>query len=432
MKAKQKIFALVDCNNFYVSCERVFNPKLEGIPVVVLSNNDGCVVARSNESKQLGIKMGEPAFKLKDLFKKHGVVSYSSNYTLYSDMSQRVMDVLSNYVFDLEIYSIDEAFARLDRMYLKDYLEVGKRIRKEVRKQTGIPVSVGIAPTKVLAKLANEVAKKNDIFDGVLDLTELSEKVIDSFLEKTELDDLWGIAAKSKEKLVNKGIRTVKDLKYSDLKFVRKILNVNGERIVLELRGISCYELDDKPDQQKRMCCSRSFGHPVSDYSQMREAVASYTASVGKRLRSQQLLANMMIVYIKTNRFKKYDKQYSKSAVLKFIRPTDDTIDLTRYSLYGLESIFRGGYKYKKAGVILAGLQSNEVRQYSLLYKEDQGKRKGSNKLMATVDRVNEKWGSSTLRLASEGLKRKWKMKRGRLSGCFTTDFEQLMEIEIR
>lgn len=427
----KNIFALVDCNNFYVSCERVFNPKLKNLPVIVLSNNDGCVIARSNEVKILGIKIGQPVFKCSELVKKHDIQIYSSNYTLYSDMSKRIMEILSSFTSDIEIYSIDEAFLKLNYVYNKNYLSEGKKIKKCVERCTGIPVSIGIAPTKQLTKIANKIAKKNPVFNGVLDITSLPENIIDSYLEQIDIIDIWGISKQYTKRLKKQGIRNAKNLKYADSKWIKKVLNVMGERIVLELKGISCYNLDDSPKPKKEICTSRSFGYPVTKYIDMGEAVASYTASVAEKLRRQCSYANIMIVYIKTNRFKLHESQYSNSAYLKLIEPTSSTIDLTKYALYGLKKIFKSGYRYKKAGVIVSGLQPNNQIQLNMLYPYNHKQKIHENNLMKAIDTLNTKWGKASVHLSAEGIKKKWEMRRNKLSKNFTTKLEEILEVKL-
>ena len=428
---KRSVFALVDCNNFYVSCERVFDPALRHVPVMVLSNNDGCVVARSNEVKALGIKMGEPAFKCRDLIRKHNIRVFSSNYTLYADMSRRVVETLKRFTPDMEIYSIDESFLLFSGLQLSDYEAYGEEIRETVLRWTGIPVSIGIAPSKGLAKVANKVAKKFDSFRGVADFTKLSDQHIDSYLDQLELSDVWGIGGQYTKRLNSRGIHSVKQLKYTDEKWIQKVMTVMGERCVLELRGISCFGLDQNPVRKKEICSSRSFGTPVTEKEDMRQAVSSYASRACEKLRAQHSYANIVIVYIKTNRFKPNERQYANSAYIKLPEPTASTIDLTKYALYGLDRIFRSGYRYKKAGVILEGLQPDDYVQLNCFIPYDPAMRKRENALMQAVDGLNCKWGSGVLHLASEGIKKEWSMKRSLLSKRFTTSFEELLEIKM-
>ncbi|MFC1780305.1 Y-family DNA polymerase [Patescibacteria group bacterium] len=428
---KNTVFALLDCNNFFVSCERVFDPRLRDVPVMVLSNNDGCVVARSNEVKALGIKMGAPAFKCKDLIERHDIQVFSSNYTLYADMSRRVMDTLTKFVPDIEIYSIDEAFFTLQNMCNKNFEKLSKKIRKNVIRCTGIPVSIGVATSKVLAKAANEIAKKSQKLDGVLDFTKLTENELDTYLNQIDVIDIWGIGSQYSKKLKQIGINTAKDLKYSESSWIKKKTNVMGERIILELKGISCYDLEQAPKHQKSICSSRSFGYPVIKETDMKEAVASYTAIAAEKLRKQSAYANVLIVYIKTNRFKIHDRKYSNAAYIKLDEPTSSTIDLTKYALYGLQKIYKGGFRYKKAGVILDGIQPNNEIQLDIFNSYNHKVRRRENKLMRYIDMLNAKFGRGSLRLASEGVEKQWSMRRARLSKRFTTSWDELLEIKV-
>ncbi len=427
---KKKVFALVDCNNFFVSCERVFNPKIKNLPVLVLSNNDGCVVARSNEVKALGIKMGTPLFKCKKLIKENNIQIFSSNYALYADMSNRVMATLRQFSPDMEIYSIDEAFIGLGGFYSNDYENYGSKIRKIVLQWTGIPVSVGVAGTKCLSKVANEIAKKHNRFNGVVDFENMKDDEIDEYLDMIEVNDVWGIGSKYAKRLNLKQIYTAKELKYSDPKWIKRILNVMGERIVLELRGIGCYGLEENPGLNKGICCSRSFGYPVTKFNEMKEAVASYIAKAAERLRKQSAYSNIVIVYIKTNRFKD-TPQYSNAAYIKLIEPTSSTIELTKYALYCLNKIFKNGYKYKKCGVLLEGIQPDSQKQLNCFYGFDE---KDDNKkicLMQAVDSINSRFGHGKIKLAAEGVFKKWKMKRNILSKCYTTNINELLEVRL-
>lgn len=424
-----KTFALVDCNNFYVSCERVFNPKLKRVPVMVLSNNDGCVVARSNEVKALGIRMGTPAFKCDELIKKHNIQVFSSNYTLYADMSRRVMDTLRKFTPDLEIYSIDEAFLSLAGFDLRNCKSYGQKIRKTVYKWTGIPVSIGIAETKALAKAANEIAKKHDEHSGVVDLINCSDKEIDSYLEQLNVSDVWGVGHQYNKLLTSNNIYTAKDLKYANTSWIRKKMTVMGERCVYELNGLSCFGLDKHPEPKKAICSSRSFGVPVISKHDLEEAVASYVSRATEKLRSQNSYANVLIVFINTNRFKKDEPQYSNSVYIKLKEPTSSTIDLTKSALSGLIMIYKPGYKYKKAGVLLEGIQPDNQIQLKLFHSFNRAKKQQINVLMKTIDLINKRWGRDSLKLAAEGTKQAWKMQRARLSQRYTTNWNELLEI---
>ncbi|MHC4268462.1 MAG: Y-family DNA polymerase [Planctomycetota bacterium] len=425
----KKVFALADCNNFYVSCERVFNPRLKRVPVMVLSNNDGCVVARSNEVKALGVKMGSPAFKWDQLVNEHNIQVFSSNYTLYADMSRRVMDTLKNFTPDMEIYSIDEAFLSLSGLNLRDFKSYGQKIRKTVYKWTGLPVSIGIAETKVLAKAANEIAKKHDEYSGVVDLINCSGKEIDSCIEKLDVSDVWGVGRQYTKLLKSYNINTAKDLKYADIKWIRKKMTVMGAKCVYELNGLSCFELDKHPEPKKGICSSKSFGNPVTSKHDLRQAVASYVSRAAEKLRSQNSYANVLIVFVKTNRFKRDDPQYSNSAYIKLKEPTSSTFDLTKAALSGLDRIYKYGYRYKKAGVLLEGIQTNNQIQLNLFHPFDRAEKQQTNMLMKTIDMINKKWGRDSLKLAAEGTRQSWKMRRTRLSQRYTTNWNELLEI---
>jgi len=413
--------ALVDCNNFYVSCERVFNPKLEGIPVVVLSNNDGCAVARSNEVKALGVKMGTPWFQMKDLAQEHGIVAYSSNYALYADMSNRVMSILAQYSPDQEIYSIDECFLGLDGFSHVDLVDYGQQIRQRVKQWVGIPVCVGIAETKTLAKLANHCAKKALAgSDGVCDFGRMSAAEQSSLFSHIEVGEVWGIGRQLTKQLAGRGITTVEALRTADAKTLRREFSVVVERTVTELNGIACMELEQAVPDKQQIQSSRSFGSYVFDLPTLNEAVATYIATAAEKLRSQGSLAGMVQVYIRTNPHKDAP-QYQRGLTIPLPEATDDTLRLTRAALWGLKRIYRPGFAYQKAGVALLDLTDVANRQMSLFSTA-----KDNRKLMQVMDRINAIWGRGTLRSAAEGIEKDWKMKRERMSPCYTTNWEQV------
>ncbi len=423
------MFALVDCNNFYVSCERVFNPRLLNSPVVVLSNNDGCIVSMSNEVKELGIKIGTPIFKCKDLIKKNNINVLSSNYTLYADMSNRVMSILKEFSQDIEIYSIDEAFISLSNLYIKDKTKYGKQIRKKILKCTGIPVSIGIARTKVLTKIANKIAKKDKALENVLDISNSQEKEIDKYLSKVDVIDVWGIGPKYAKKLNSIGIYSAKDLKYADHKWIRRKTNVLVERIILELLGMPCYNIENRITAQKSITSSRSFRRPIIKIAEMKEAISSYVANACERLRSQKSFANIIVVYLKTNKFKKGEKQYSNAAFIKLPFPTASTIELTKYALWGISRIFKSGYKYKKAGIILDCLEPSKQIQSSLFPIPNLAKRESL--LMKVIDKINNKFGRGTIWLACEGIRKQWEMRRNLLSKRYTTNINEILTVKV-
>lgn len=412
---------LVDCNNFYVSCERVFDPGLEGRPVVVLSNNDGCAVARSNEVKALGVKMGTPWFQMRDLAREHGIVALSSNYALYADMSNRVMAILGQYAPDQEIYSIDECFLGLDGFSHLDPVEYGRQIRRQVKQWVGIPVCVGIAETKTLAKLANHCAKKGLAGrDGVCDFNRMAPVELSSLCATIPANEVWGIGPRLAQQLAARGIGTVEDLRTADAKTLRREFSVVVERTVTELNGIPCLSLEEVAPNKQQIQSSRSFGSYVYDLPQLREAVASYIASAAERLRAQGSLAGMLQVYIRTNPHKDAP-QYQRGLTIPLPEATDDTLRLTRAALWGLRRIYRPGFAYQKAGVALLDLTDAANRQMNLFSPAQDNPR-----LMQALDRINAIWGRGTLRSAAEGIGNGWKMKRERKSPCYTTNWAQL------
>ena len=420
-----RVFALVDCNNFYVSCERVFNPKLEGRPVIVLSNNDGCAVARSEEAKAF-IPMGAPAFKYEDILKKNNITVYSSNYTLYSDMSERVMSTLSRFTPEIEIYSIDEAFLNLTGFINYNLTEYAKEIRATVKKWTGIPTSIGIGPTKTLAKIANKLAKKNRMCNGVFDIT--AHPRIDDFLQTVDVEDIWGVGRQYTKFLKRHGIHTAFDLKNAPDYWVKKNMSIVGLRTVWELRGIPCIELEEVSEPNKQIIRSRSFGRPVESLEELKEAVSTHTTRAGEKLREQGLVASYISTFIETNRFKPEDPQYGNSSGRTLTEPTSYTPELIRYAIANLERIYKQGYRYKRAGVVLMGLVPQEQIQLNLLHPARPYNR--DNALMNSVDRINSHWGSDTIRLAACGIKQAWQMRRSRLSRRFTTNWNELQNVK--
>jgi DNA polymerase V len=419
-------FALIDGNNFYVSCERVFNPKLEGKPMVVLSNNDGCVVARSAEVKALGVKMGEPWFKLKNLARKHHIIAYSSNYTLYADMSNRMMSVLSTYSPNQEIYSIDECFLGLEGFGRYDLVAHGQKMRQQVRQWVGLPVCVGIGATKTLAKLANHCAKKNLAGqDGVCDLGRLSSGEQDKLLGRISVNEVWGVGRRLTEKLASMRITSVRDLRDADTRTIRDSFSVTLERTIRELRGISCLELEELAPAKKQIISSRAFGAYVHTLTGMEEAVSLYMARAAEKLRRQHSVAGAVQVFIRTNPFKDEHAQYQAGVTVPLPSPTSDTRRLTHAALIGLKRLYKPGYSYQKAGVMLMELREAGHEQ-SMLFDEPVP---DLPRLMDVIDRANDKWGRGTLRLASEGVEKTWHMKRGNLSPSYTTNWNELPRV---
>ena len=414
------IFALVDCNNFYASCERVFNPRLEGKPIVVLSNNDGCVVARSNEAKALGIGMGVPEFQIRPMLRAHHVQVFSSNYTLYGDLSQRVMETLEQFCPDLEVYSIDEAFLSLVGFERRNLTDYGQQIRQTVKQWTGIPVSVGIAETKTLAKIANRVAKRTPDMGGVCDLLACPDR--DALLGRIAVEDVWGIGPNHAHMLTQHGITTAFQLRRVDDQWIRKRMGIVGLRLVMELRGVSCLDLEQCPAPKQSLTCSRAFGKLISTLGEMEEAVSVYTSRVAEKLRRERLAATVLTVCLTTNEFKE-GPQYSNALTLNLSVVTDTTSDLIKSALHGIRAIYRDGYLYKKAGVMLTGLVPVSQTQADLF--DDRDRRK-SMRLMSALDAINDRWGADTLHYASSGISKPWKTQFHRRSPAYTTDWDAL------
>src|SRR6266581_2355541 len=423
---KKNILALIDVNNFYVSCEKAFSGALQSKPTIVLSNNDGCVVARSNDVKQW-IKMGQPVFEVEDIIKEHDIQVFSSNYTLYATMSDRTMCVLSQFSPTLEVYSIDEAFADLTTHAIDDLTEYGKMIKARVLQYTGLPVSVGIASTKCLCKIANELVKHDPSYEGVLDLTALSEDEVDALLSRVAIENVWGIGRKYTTFLQNHGILTAKDLKYADERWIRTYLTVTGHRIVLELRGISCIPLEIVRPTKKGIMCAKTFGQEVKAYTELAEAVACYVARVAEKLRSQDSQAAFLTVFLRTNHFNQSIPHYENSYSIRLPFPTAFTPDLITSALKGLKAIFQEGFKYKKAGVMLSKITPLAHVQPDLFGDVSLFDYYRKRKLMNVVDAINAIYGRDSLYFAAQGSTRSWKMRQSKLSGRFTTKWSEIL-----
>jgi DNA polymerase V len=419
------MFALVDCNNFYVSCERVFNPALDGKPVVVLSNNDGCIISRSNEAKQLGIKMGEPAFKIADFLNEHRVIVHSSNYVIYGDMSQRVMTTLGEFTPELEIYSIDEAFLNLTGLpvQLDDY---GRAIRNRVLKCTGIPVGVGIGPTKVLAKLANYFAKKVPENQGVC---VLDPEQAEAALRRFPVEEVWGIGRQYAKLLSSMSVKTAWDFTQLPDGWVRKHMTVVGLRTKKELEGVSCLELELAPPPKKAICTSRSFGEAQTEKEMIKQAVATFAAKCAYKLRRQHSCARVLMVFIHTNGFNKGEPQYARNFVCTLPVATNSSLELIKYALYTFEAIFEPGFRYKKAGVLVSEIVPEDRVQSSLFDKVDREKH---SEIMKAMDRINARFGQSTIKVAVQGIgDLKWKLRQAKLSPCYTTRWNDIIKVKV-
>ncbi len=420
----QIIFALVDYNNFYVSCERVFNPKLKGKPVIVLSNNDGCAVARSEEAKSL-IPMGTPAFKYQDVIMKHNIQVFSSNYTLYGDMSHRVMSILAQFTPEMEVYSIDEAFLSLTGFSHLNLTEYAKKIKATVMRWTGITITIGIAPTKTLAKIANKLAKKNPVCSGVLDL--VNHPRLDDFPASVKVEDIWGVGSQYTKLLNRNWIFTALDLKNASDAFIKKHMTVVGLRTVWELREISCIELEDLNEPNKQIIRSRGFGRPVDNLNELKEAVTFHTTRAAEKLRMQKCIASHISAFIETNRFKTEEPQYSKSAGCYLPEPTAYTPLLIKYALNNLERIYKEGYRFVKAGVMLMGIVPEDQVQLNLLEPARPIER--DRAIMKAVHKINVSWGSNTVKYASSGLEQEWRMRRAKLSPRYTTKWDEMLVV---
>jgi DNA polymerase V len=410
------MIALVDCNNFYVSCERVFNPKLQDKPVVVLSNNDGCVVARSQEIKALGIGMGTPLFKIQSLIDRHKIQIFSSNYTLYGDMSSRVMETLKHFSPKVEVYSIDEAFLDLSQLVHLDLTDYCQQIRNTVRQWTGIPISIGVSQTKTLAKLANKMAKDSET--GVFILL---ESEIEQFLKETIVEDVWGIGRGFAKTLRINGIQTAWQLRNASDGLIKQELGVVGLRIVLELRGMVCLPLQLHQPTKKSLMVSRSFSRPVESLTELREAIALYTSRAGEKLRRQKLAASAVRVFAATSRF--VENPVSDSVRVSLPVTTNDTGELLHYALIGTEAIYREGLAYKKAGVMMLRLVDEHIQQLHLWDERD---RERYQHLMVMVDGINQQMGSGTLRYSLVKHAPSWLARCEKRSPYYTTRWDEL------
>lgn len=418
-----RTIALVDCNNFYASCERVFNPKLEGKPIVVLSNNDGCIVARSNEAKALGIPMGAPLHEWQQHINKHRVAVFSSNYALYGDMSRRVMRLLSRYSPNQEIYSIDESFLDLTGMIAPT--EYARILRADIRKRTGIPVAVGIAPTKTLAKLANHCAKRIKPWHvaGVCNFNEVSEPDKVQLFASLPVGEIWGVGSRLSAKLEQLRIHTVEDLRTAPVHRLREQFGVVMERIIAELNGVSCIEMEEVAPNKQQIVSSRSFAGLVTEMEDLQASIATHVSRASEKLRHQDCIAGGITVFIRTNPFREQDKQLSNSILIPLSPPTDDTLTMQEAAHAGLKSIYRDGLNYKKAGVMLSDIRDKATRQIDLFQPEEATRRENLNPVL---DIINLKYGKHTIRSAAELMGNNWRMRQEKRSPCYTTSWAEL------
>ena len=420
------VFALVDCNNFYASCEKLFRPDLKDTPVVVLSNNDGCVVARSREAKLLGIKMGVPVFQIKAEMQRHGILAFSSNYALYADLSSRVMRTLEEMAPRVEVYSIDEAFLDLTGIESAiSLVEFGQQVRERIGHWIGITVCVGIAPTKTLAKLANHAAKKYPATQGVVDLTNPDRQR--RLLALVPVDDVWGVGRRLSKRLNALGITTALDLANASPRAIRDQFSVVLERTVRELNGESCIELEEIPPTKKQIVCSRSFGVKVTQFELLREAVCEYATRATEKLRKEQQQSKVMTVFIRTSPFKDNEPQYSNSASGELLIPSCDTRDFIELASHLLKRIWKDGFRYAKAGVMLSDFYDPGMFQPGLF--DDVSTRSNSQQLMSVLDTINQS-GAGKVFFAGQGTKKDWSMKREHLSPAYTTRWDQLPRVK--
>src|SRR5690554_2652973 len=417
------MYALVDCNNFYASCERVFKPQLRHKPIVVLSNNDGCVVARSNEAKTLGIPMGAPAFASKKLFQENNVNVFSSNYALYGDMSNRVIRILRKYTPDLEVYSIDEIFLQLKGLENDDLVLYAKKIRKEVLKNTLMPTYIGIAPTKALTIVANKIAKKYPQLEGVYAIDSEEKRI--KALRWLAIEDVWGIGRQFAKKLKAKGVNKALDFTLLPDEYVRKEFTVVGLRLKKELEGISAMELEDVKTK-KNIATTRSFDKTYEDKAYLQERIATFAATCAEKLRNQHSNCQIVTVFIFTNRFQEDKPQYYQSINVTIPFPTNSSIEIIKYAKIGLDAIYKKGYAYKKAGVIVGGITPESEKQFNLFEDEHPKHRK----LMNVMDQMNFKYGVKNLKIGSQALDKTWKMRQDLLSPNYTTNWKDILRVK--
>lgn len=423
MANTKKVIALIDCNSFYASCERVFRPDLQRIPVVVLSNNDGCVIARSADAKPF-VKMGEPYFQVKNTLRRHGIVAFSSNYALYGDISERVMSVIESLVPATEVYSIDEAFADLTGI-TGDLESLGRKIRREVLQRTGIPVGIGIATTKTLAKLANHAAKRwQKQTGGVVDIRDTVRR--DNLLRAMSVEEVWGIGRRMTAHLEEMQIRTAWDLASADVWTVRKRFSVVVEKTVRELRGIACLEMEPEAPPKQEICCSRMFGHRLRELPPIREAVATYAACACEKLRAQHSLCKKVRVSIRTGMFNPDEPKFARGVICELPYPTDDTRLITRAALAGLEEAYREGFAFSKAEILLMDLRQRGEFTDDLFAEVQPSE---SERVMGVLDQINAKWGRGTIRPGRVPTAPEWGMRREMMSQSYTTRLDQLWEV---
>lgn len=426
---KRHVYALVDCASFYVSCERAFSAALYNKPTIVLSNNDGCIVALDSLAKKLGLKRGQPFFKKQEIIDTYHVQVFSSNYSLYQEISARVMAVLSEFSPRIEVYSIDEAFIDLSELASDDLTELGQTIKAHVLQYTGIPVRVAIAPTKCLTKIACELVKDVSHDKDVLDLTAFTSQQLDAALTQVAIEEVWGIGPKYARFLRNYGVMTARDLCDANEHWIRKHLTVVGARIQTELRGIPCIPLEIKLPPRQQIMCAKSFGREVQTEEELQEAVSTYMARAAEKLREQESLCGRISVFLRTNGFDEEAPQYTNEFTIDVLYPTGFTPELIKQALAGLHAIYRSGYRYKKAGVSLSKITPLPVIQPDLFGEVSLSEHYRQDRLMAIVDALNHIFGRDTLFFAAQGVARNWKMRQAMLSSRYTTNWDELVAV---
>ncbi|MDG1989801.1 MAG: Y-family DNA polymerase [Dehalococcoidia bacterium] len=420
MQRHSKRFALIDCNNFYVSCERAFQPKLADRPIVVLSNNDGCIISRSNEVKSIGVPMGAPIFKWRKILDRYSTVVFSSNFPLYGDISSRIMSILAEYCADIEVYSIDEAFLN----FANCTTDFAKEVQHMIMKCTSIPVSIGIGSTKTLAKIANKIAKQYLQYGGIFEID--GDLDIDNLLSTIDVSDIWGIGRKSTILLDAYGIKNAYELSKLPDRWVRKHLTITGLRTVQELRGIACSDIELHHARKKSIATTRSFGYEVNNLPELEQSISTYAARAAKKLRDQSSLASHISVFLHTNKFQDII-QYHQVRNIIFDEPTDYTPAIINAAISSIKHIYKDGYQYKKTGIVLSGITSNEYQQKGLFSENNYNRQRTINNL---IDGINNKWGSDAIFFGSMGIKRNWRTVQNQHSRSYTTNIHDIIEVQ--
>ncbi|RIV73665.1 Y-family DNA polymerase [Flagellimonas aequoris] len=419
------MFALVDCNNFYASCERAFQPQFNNVPVAILSNNDGCFISRSDEAKELGLPMAAPAFKYRKFCEDHGIKVFSSNYPLYGDMSTRVMNILGTFTPDMEVYSVDEAFLKFDGFKNYDFDAYGREIQRTVQKCTGIPISIGIAPTKALAKVANKIAKKLRAKTGGVYVIQSEERRIKA-LKWTKIETVWGIGHGNLKRVQTQNVKTAYDFTQLSDEWVRKQMAIIGLRLKKDLQGIPTLDLDDDTRDKRAIATTRSFESTYSDIENIKERISTFASSCAEKLRNQGSSCNHIVVLLRSDRHKKDEPQDRSSVIVTLPYATDSSLTISSYAVKAAISIFRPGIKYKRAGVIVSGLVPTNERQLDLFLSENPK----HHKIMEVMDGINDKYGGYKMKIANQDLERTWKMRQEHLSPRYTTNINEIITVK--